>query len=153
MASTLSSASTSNPLDKLILGKSNSITATMGGGVNPADFDPLREIGMGRGKKQRERRLQAMTDTKSFTADKEAAYVELEAAVKLAYCTTYEQYAKAGNPIAKCKAKAIEAATIQKNMGEDAIEDEFGSDNTTRAEVKQVAVAQAAQSGIAFKSK
>jgi len=125
----------------------------LGGGVNPADFDPLREIEMDRGKKLRARRLQAITTADQYTKDKEAAYVELEAAVKLAYYTTYEQYAKAGNPIAKCKAKAIEAATIQKNMGEDAIEDEFGSDNTTRAEVKQVAVAQAAQSGIAFKSK
>lgn len=140
-------------LNDLILGKTKSITSTLGSGANPADFDPLREIGMDRGKKLRERRLQAMTDAKTFTAEKEAAHVELEAAVKLAYYTTYEQYAKAGNPIAKCKAKAIEAATIQKNMGEEAIEDEFGSDNTTRAEVKQVAVAQAAQTGIAFKSK
>jgi hypothetical protein len=79
------------------------------------------------------------------------AYEELEAAVKLAYYTTYEQYAKAGNPLAKCKKKAIEAATLQKNMGEEAIEDEFGSDNTTRAQIKQVAEAQAAQSGITFK--
>jgi hypothetical protein len=140
-------------LNDLILGKTKSITSTLGSGANPADFDPLREIGMDRGKKLRERRLQAMADAKTFTAEKEAAHVELEAAVKLAYYTTYEQYAKAGNPIAKCKAKAIEAATIQKNMGEEAIEDEFGSDNTTRAEVKQVAVAQAAQTGIAFKSK
>jgi hypothetical protein len=100
-------------LNDLILGKTKSITSTLGSGANPADFDPLREIGMDRGKKLRERRLQAMTDAKTFTAEKEAAHVELEAAVKLAYYTTYEQYAKAGNPIAKCKAKAIEAATIQ----------------------------------------
>jgi len=52
---------------------------SLGSGANPADFDPLREIGMDRGKKLRERRLQAMTDAKTFTAEKEAAHVELEA--------------------------------------------------------------------------
>ena len=42
-------------LNDLILGKTKSITTTLGSGVNPADFDPLREIGMDRGKKLRER--------------------------------------------------------------------------------------------------
>jgi hypothetical protein len=64
----------SNALNQLIMDKTKNIMSDLGNAINQSDFDPLREVGMDRGKIQRKRRLQAMTDAQSFTQEKEQAY-------------------------------------------------------------------------------
>ena len=96
-----------------------------------ADFNPLREIGLARDAKRRERKHQALTKSDDFYKEKEAAYAQMATNVEANYFQVYHQYANAGYSAAECKKHALASAHTTKQLGEKAIESEFGSDNTT----------------------
>lgn len=114
------------------------------------DQELLRDLGMTRQKKQRDRRLEAMTKPEDFDAARQAAYVTLQDQVVGTYKAQFEQYQAAGFDSATSKSKAMKIAKATQQSLEEAIESEFGSDARSISAAKKITQAAADQTGIKF---
>ena len=66
--------------------------------------------------------------------------------IRAKYYSEFAEYAASGYTTEQCKKKALEAAYLIKEMGENAIETRYGSFNINAAKVKNIEKIQAANS-------
>jgi hypothetical protein len=137
-----------NALDFMIKEREDAIMLTLKGHDITGNFDPLREIGLDRDRKMRQRKVEASTSPAAFIAAKEAAIKKMENNVKMSYYGVYDQYVQAGHPTSYCKQQAITAAIVTRDLGMQAIESEFGTDNNDVADYRQAAEAATKLSGL-----
>ena len=116
------------------------------GNLGDAMVDPLRELGVQRQKIERNQAYRAMTDAKKFVDEREAELNALDGQIKAKYYSEGAEYAASGYKSEQCKQKALEAAYLVKEMGENVIETRYGSFNINAAKVKNIEKIQAANS-------
>lgn len=113
------------------------------GNFAESTIDPLRELGVQRQKIERNQAYRAMTDATNFINERETELADLDAKIRAKYYSEFQQYASSGYTTEQCKKKALEAAYLEKEMGENAIETRYGSFNIKAAKVKNIEQAQA----------
>ena len=116
------------------------------GNFGESMVDPLRELGVQRQKIERNQAYRAMTDAANFVDEREAELNALDGQIKAKYYSEFAEYAASGYTTEQCKKKALEAAYLIQEMGENAIETRYGSFNINAAKVKNIEKIQAANS-------
>ena len=148
-------ASKYTTLDEYLKGSPGALVAlNASGNVGESLMDPLRELGVQRQKIERNQAYRAMTDAKKFVDEREAELNGLDAKIRATYYDEFQNYAASGYKSEQCKQKALEAAYLVKEMGENVIQTRYGSFNINAAKVKNIEKIQAAnaQNSLGFVS-